>query len=258
MTVQARAQALGDRAVALANSDHNVVVTGDLVLGTEKPGSDVLLLARALGELAPRCLRRARPLTRPPAPEDDRVDREGPIEELRRALAGGRCVSLFGDEGVGKSYVLRAAIEGTTAHDGTVWIDGAERPADDVLQAVFEQLYDAHPIVATREQRRGLLAGLRALVAVENPREQAGDAEQIRTELPVAALALATRAPAGWGGSDARIELRGLDPDHALTIIFREMGELDADQRRAATELISQLRGNPRRLATWRARRSCR
>jgi hypothetical protein len=240
--------ASGERAVALINSSHNVVWTGDLVLGAEAPSDDVLLLARAMEHNAPRCVRRDHPLNRPPAPAADRIDREPAIAELVAALGEGATVNLTGSEGMGKSYVLRAAVAGTQARDGVVWIDGEGRDADDVLQAVFHELYDAHQIIADRERRRAVFAELQLLVVVDGGERAAPAAGRLRDELEGSAVLLASRAGAEWTSSATPVGIAGLDDRDAIALIARRLDGLDDTARPAAERLAHLLAGNPRRL----------
>jgi hypothetical protein len=241
--------ASGERAVALINSSHNVVWTGDLVLGAEAPSDDVLLLARAMEHNAPRCVRRDHPLNRPPAPAADRIDREPAIAELGAALGERATVNLVGIEGVGKSYVLRAAIARTQARDGVVWIDGEGRDADDVLQAVFHELYDAHQIIADRERRRAAFAELQLLVIVDGGDRAAPAAGRLRDELEGSAVLLVSRTGAEWTSSATPVSVAGLDERDAIELIARRLGALDETVRPTAKRLAHLLAGNPRRLA---------
>jgi hypothetical protein len=240
--------ASGERAVALINSSHNVVWTGDLVLGAEAPSDDVLLLARAMEQNAPRCVRRDHPLNRPPAPPADRIDREPAIADLGAALGEGATVNLVGTDGVGKSYVLRAAIADVQARDGVVWIDGEGRDADDVLQAVFHELYDAHQIVADRERRRAAFAEVQLLVVVDGGDRAAPAAGRLRDELEGSAVLLVSRAGAEWTSSATPVGVAGLDERDAIDLIARRLGPLDETARPAAERLAHLLAGNPRRL----------
>jgi hypothetical protein len=240
---EASAQAIGDRAAAIIGSN-NVVFTGDIYAGAEKAGADLLLLARAVEATRPRCDRRAAPTTTPPQPYADCIDREDIVESVRRALGAGGAVNLHGDEGAGKTYVIRAAIEGAAGPDGVVWIEAAGRPVGDALQGVFESLYDAHPRIATPEQRRSLFAGINAVVVFDEATHEG--AQQIRTELADSTIALVTRTRAEWGPAlDAPLE--GLAPEHAFELLTRRVASA-RDDPAAARRLIALLRGNPRRL----------
>jgi hypothetical protein len=233
------AHALGERAVALINSRNNVVVTGDLWVGAEAERDDVLLLARALGDLRPHCKPRKRPLAPPPPAFADRIDRTATVDALADAITRGESVNLHGDEGVGKSYVLRA-IAG-----GAVWIEGAGRAVNDVLQGVFEQLFDAHPEIATPERRRSAFAGLQTVVVIEDASEAAAGVDQIRAELAGSVVVLATRSRVTWGDG-ADLHLDGLARDDALELLERRLPGARGDP--AAARLVELLRGNPRRI----------
>jgi hypothetical protein len=235
------AQATGERAVALINSRDNVVVTGDLWLGADAERDDVLLLAQALGNLRPRCIRRRRPLAPAPRAFEDRVDRDEAVAELAAAIARGESVNLHGDDGVGKSYVLRAV----AAAADVVWIDGAGRDVNDVLQGVFEQLFDAHPEIATPERRRGAFADVAAVVVVEDASEAATGADQIRAELGGSVVVLTTRSRVSWGDA-AELQVDGLAHDDALELLERRLPGARGDP--VASRLVELLRGNPRRI----------
>ncbi|HEX6712370.1 MAG TPA: hypothetical protein VF066_03255 [Thermoleophilaceae bacterium] len=250
MAARPTASASGERAVALINSSHNVVWTGDLVVGADAPSDDVLLLARAIEHAAPRCVPRERPRNRPPAADADRIDRETAIAQVAGAIGDRTAVNVVGNEGVGKSYVLRATI-GAQAPDGVVWVDGEGRDADDVLQAVFHELYDARQVVADREQRMAAFKDVRALVVVDGGDKAAPAARRIREELRECGVVLASRTDADWGGQATSVGLVGFDTADALELVVRRTGPLDESARRAAERLIESVAGNPRRL--WQA-----
>ncbi len=244
---ESTAQAHGERAVALVNSYGNVIFTGDVHAGSASAHADLRLLARSIESLRPRCERRPAPLFPPPGPDTDRLDREDAVDDFARSLAAGTAVCLHGPEGVGKSYVARAAVEGSRRDAPVVWLLTAGRSAGDALQAVFEALFDAHPRIATPEERRAAFTDVDVTVILEDASAAADAAEQIRIELAGSTVALISRDEAQWGGAGAQVHLEGLDAEVSLALLERDYPAA-AQHPVGARRLVDLVRGNPRRL----------
>jgi hypothetical protein len=109
---------------------------------------------------------------------------------------------------------------------------------------VYHELYDAHRVVADREERRSAFAGIRAIVIVDGA--PADGADRIRTELADSVVVLATRATVTWGGPATDVQLDGLAGADAVALLARRVP--DVGEQPSAARLIALLRGNPRRL----------
>jgi hypothetical protein len=241
--------ARGDRAVAIAgDATGAVIVTGDnatlqLQLGSE-PGALLELLPKAA-----RPTKRLRPLplqgALPPFP--GRLDRE---VEIAAVLDSGdaRAVNVFGESGIGKTYVLGAAANepgGRGLPDGVVYLFAKSRPLQDLLQECFEEFWDCEPpYKASDAEIRRDLREREALLVVDSLELPPDEAQALVGTAPRCRFVLGSRTQALWDGR--ALELEGLPDGDALALFERELGRpLAGADRDAATAICRALRGHP-------------
>ncbi|HYI18743.1 MAG TPA: hypothetical protein VD836_08525, partial [Solirubrobacteraceae bacterium] len=135
----------GDRNVVItAEVNNSVIITGD--------GNTVHLHHSAEGALLEHDYRWNRPRPRasddhPRAPPrfDRHVDRSDEIRSLVGEGGTPRVVNVYGSPGVGKTYLLVEALNRPDAEmpDGTIYLDARGLDTEDILHAIFEELYDS-------------------------------------------------------------------------------------------------------------------
>ncbi|MDR3033028.1 MAG: ATP-binding protein, partial [Kitasatospora sp.] len=111
------------------------------------------------------------PLALGTGPADLRLlDREGDIAALLEQLRAGRSVRLLGQAGSGRSALLTAVAEAAAelAPDGVVRLSGYRRTAADLLQDLFAVTHQAPDFRPDREQLAELLAGVAAVVVIDD------------------------------------------------------------------------------------------
>jgi hypothetical protein len=237
MTAQSKPQ----RSVAVGGDIRDsILVLGDNNVLEVALGEDAIL-RRLLDEGEVRMQRRPCPRTAPPPPFADHLDRR---DELASVAAMAGHVNIHGPAGIGKTYVLLAAVAGRDA----VYVDASERPLDDVLQAVCEELFDCQPpLVLTPERRRHELRDVVEEIALDGVRLSHQDAQRLLTEAPRCRYLVASRRRLLPQAASARIG--GLPADAAEQLIAIELGRpLDQPERAGARRLIEILRGHPLRL----------
>jgi NB-ARC domain len=239
----------GDRAVAIAgDATGAVIVTGDNATLQVQLGSE----SGALLGLLPKAERptkqlRALPLQGAPPPFPERIDRD---VEIAAVLDTGdtQSVTLFGESGIGKTYVLRAAANEPGAralHDGVVYLFAKSRPLQDLLQACFEEFWDCEPpYKASDGEIRRHLRERKALVVLDSLELPTDEAQALVGAAPSCRFLLASREQALWDGK--ALELEGLPDDDALSLFERELGRaLTGAERDAATAICRTVRGHP-------------
>ena len=155
----------GDRNVVVtAEVNNSVIITGD--------GNTVHLHQTSEGAVLEHDYRWNRPRPResddhPLAPPrfDRHVDRSDEIRSLVGEGGTPRVVNVYGSPGVGKTYLLVEALNrpDVEMRDGTIYLDAHGLDVEDILHAIFEELFDSPvPIRDLRVERH--LSGRRGEV----------------------------------------------------------------------------------------------
>lgn len=200
---------------------------------------------------------RARPRPSPPAlmPRDFRglIGREWELERALDAIAVREPFELHGDEGAGKTSVLRRlchrAAQDRPAPDGVIHHRVAATPIRDVLQLVHDALHeparDGEPrSLPTTVELREALAEREALVVLDDLDLPAGDLGELLDALPRCAVVRAGADPAF--GEGRSLPLGGLRTDPALVLLERRLGRpLAGDERDTAARLVALVGGRP-------------
>ena len=184
----------GDRNVVItAETNNSVIITGD--------GNTVHMHHSSEGALLEHEYRWQRPRPRSrddhplaPPPFVGHVDR---VDEIAGLVGDGttpRVANVYGPPGVGKTYVLVAALNhpAVEMRDGTIYIDARDRDAEDILHAIFGALFDTPvPIRDLRIERH--LSGRRAVVALDGADLAASAAQRLALGVPRCRLFVASR-----------------------------------------------------------------
>jgi hypothetical protein len=159
-----------------------------------------------------------------------------------------RVVNVYGSPGVGKTYLLVAALNDADVQmrDGTIYLDARGLDAEDILHAIFAELFDSPvPIRDLRVERH--LSSRRALVALDDA-ELAGSAGQrLALAAPRCRLFVTSRERVLLDGT--ALQLEGLAPEHVAAIAEQELGRPLSGPERAAAEAVGgAVRGHPLQL----------
>ncbi|MFF2817544.1 ATP-binding protein [Kitasatospora cineracea] len=194
------------------------------------------------------------PLALGTGPADLRLlDREGDIAALLEQLRAGRSVRLLGQAGSGRSALLAAVAEAAAelAPDGVVRLSGYRRTAADLLQDLFAVTHQAPDFRPDREQLAELLAGVAAVVVIDDVEPFGEELEDLLALAPECAFLLATvpDSPPSAPGSRLRDHLvAGLSRPACLTLAARLAGrQLDDTERAWAVDLWFESEGLPLR-----------
>jgi hypothetical protein len=241
------AVAAGERSVAIGGDVvDSVIVTGDHATVELKVGSTAgALLALVRGRRKPKQRARPTPLDVRPPPFANRINR---LRETAELLADdGAAVSLCGEAGLGKTYVVATALQESAAlpRDGVVYLFAKGKPLDDLLQELFEQFYECRPpFKNSAAQIARDLAEKRALVVLDSLELERDEAQQLLVALPRCRFVAASRERRFWEGP--LIPLHGLATADALALVEQELERpLEDTERDAAEQLCAALAGHP-------------
>ncbi len=238
----------GDRNVLITAPTNNaLIVTGDRNTVEMKLDGAGAALAFAFRWNRPKA-RRRRDRPAPPPRLEQHVDREREVDVLAAATDPPRVVNVYGEPGVGKTHVLVEALNRRECElrDGTVYLDGRGRDADDLLHAVFEALFETRlPLRAQQIERH--LGDRRAVLALENVQIAPEDSQRLALATPACRLLLTSSERVLFEG--VALALAGLAPEHGAAIAEQELGRALSGRERAAAESVSEgLHGHPLRL----------
>lgn len=185
---------------------------------------------------------RPRPVRLAPPPFPDHLDREKEVAEVLSQSGPGAPVNVYGEEGIGKTYVLTAAAN--EALDGdVVHLDGGGANRQDLLQQLFEALYECqHPTVQSETQHRVDLRDREVLVFIDSFELERTDAQRLFAAAPRCRFVVASGERRVWEG--AGLQLGGLRPADAVHLLFRELGFLSfTDKEVTPAEAVCEALG---------------
>ncbi|HEX8272641.1 MAG TPA: choice-of-anchor D domain-containing protein [Longimicrobiaceae bacterium] len=236
------------------------------VSGQVAVGSHILQIGSVHGGVVNVAVPAERPVPRPrpapvllrPRPFPGLLGRGDEVEAAVDALREARPVELSGPPGAGKTSLLRHLAHHPVAGSfpgGVAFLSALRQPADDLLQSLFEALFQTDaPLKPTRTELCHLLQGWQALVVlddVELPREEL---ERIQNTAPACTFLWAAPARQGWGETRA-LPLDGLDAAGARALLERELERpLDAAEQAELEALRRATGGYPLALLQSAAR----
>ncbi|WP_052441422.1 hypothetical protein [Streptacidiphilus anmyonensis] len=181
------------------------------------------------------------------------LEREEQCARLRELLGQGRSVRLTGPHGSGRTAVLDAVAASCAAltPGGVVRLSAHRKPLGDVLQALYEALGGAPGHRPSRRELPGLLAGVRAIVLVDDV-DFGGEAlDDLLGAAPDCSYLIAatpeTQAPS-VGAPIEESRLGGLTRAGSLALLAKLAGRsLDESERAWAVDLWFESEGLPLR-----------
>src|SRR5688572_7232400 len=201
------------------------VVVGDRTLRID-PENGAVLAPIGAGE---------RPVPRQrPAPAGDLprslpalLGRDGELEAMVEAVHTGASVEVVGDAGIGKTTILchlAKRVQGSPDLGGVVFLWTAGQPGEDVLQALFEGLFECDtPMVPTVSELRRYLGDRRALVVMDDSALARRELERVMSVAPQCRFAIAGGERRLWGGGRS-IVLHGLEQATSLALAQAQLG----------------------------------
>jgi len=203
----------------------------------------------AEGGKTPTPRARAVPVVLRPRPATGMLDRQEEIATVVAALQGQQSTDLYGEEGGGKTTLLRRLayeVSGEIFPDGIICLSARRHPAADLLQEFFHAFYEWDiPVKPTETQLRHALGGKRALILLDDVELAREEVDELLDIAPGCIFLLCSLERRLWGEGRALI-VHGLPTDAAVELVQREMGRpLTATERPIVRQLSELVHGNP-------------
>ncbi|GAA0668774.1 hypothetical protein GCM10010193_20790 [Kitasatospora atroaurantiaca] len=181
------------------------------------------------------------------------LDREADTAQLLGLLAEGRSIRLVGQAGSGRSALLAAVADaaGGLAPDGVVRLSGHRRTAQDLLQDLFAATHRAPGFRPDPHQLPELLAGVGAVVVIDDVEPSGQELEDLLATAPECAFLISVAPGSPLLPLGSRLEdhpVAGLSRPACLALTARLAGrQLDDAERAWAVDLWFESEGLPLR-----------
>jgi len=203
----------------------------------------------SMPEEKPKPRPRPTPVALLPRPFPGLLDRETESAAATAAFQAPAPVEFHGQEGVGKTALLRYLAHHPNAAslpDGIVYLSARGQPLKDLLQSLYDAFYESDvPFKPTEAELRHALQGKRALILLDDVELERDEVEALLDVAPACAFMLGSPERRLWE-KDQAMELGGLPPKDALTLVERRLGRsLTPQERPAARALCTALKCHP-------------
>ena len=192
------------------------------------------------------------PIKLRPNPFPSLLDRDEESASVKVAIQTSTPVSIFGEEGIGKTSFVRRLIhlpDLPSFPAGVVYLDVSGRGVDDVIQSLFDAFYESLPEFKPRDAEiRLALQGLTALVFLDGLNVARDEIVSLLNAAPNCTFILASVERSLWG-EGLTISLQGLPENDALMLFQRELGRsLNEEEQATVKKICVLLQGHPLRI----------
>jgi hypothetical protein len=229
----------------------NVQIDGD-VSGQIAIGDNILQIGDVNGgivnivqpEKKPTFSQRQRPVNVRPRKFPGFLNRITEMDAVVGALNNGEPVSMFAENGMGKTSLLRQLsyhAPGDNFPDGILYFPVHIKNVDDLLQIIFDHFYESDsPAKPTDAVLRQLLQEVEALIILDDVLLTEDEITELLNAVPRSLFVLAAPERCLWGEGHC-IELQGLPLQEAITLIQRELQRDLLPSERSSAEALHQL-----------------
>lgn len=226
--------------VMVFGNDNYVVKIGDVnggVVNIIKPSDK------------PKYSARSTPVTIKPRAFPALLDRENEFESIKRASQLSIPVSVWGQEGVGKTSFIRHLAHTLNSGNfisGMVYLNASGFGYEDLLQALFDSFFDSD--LSYKPTTAGIIHALQTIKAViflDDLQIGRNETTSILDAAPSSLFILSSTERSIWGEGEV-IPLRGLPENEALKLFEKELSRLLNDQEKTiVSKICAVLQGHP-------------
>ncbi len=195
---------------------------------------------------------RIRPINLRPRAFPHLLSRTNEIANIKNAIANSMPVTLFGENGIGKTSLLRYVSHLTETikfNDGVIYLIANGEERGDLLQLIFDAFYTSNQNQKpTDAQLREDLKNIQALIILDDLTLKREDTAFLLDALPNGTFIFASTERSLWGEGQP-IGLDGLPEKEALQLFERELGrEIKDDEKESAVQICKILLYHPLRI----------
>lgn len=197
----------------------------------------------------PNFTHRPRPVYIRPRPFPSLLNRTEEIKKAIGALFDSESLSLNGENGIGKTTLLRYLAynsPGDNFPDGIFYYCTHSLDVNDILEIIFETFYESDCVSKpTDAELHQFLQNIKALILLDDVTLDYSKVTDLTNAAPQCTFVLSSTERCLWGDGCC-IKLEGLPPKEALALFERELGRtLQDDEKATAESFCQKAKGHP-------------
>jgi len=197
----------------------------------------------------PKYSARPTPVTIKPRAFPSLLDRENEFGAIRKASQLPLPISVWGQQGIGKTSFIRHlahTLDAGNFTSGLVYLNASTFGYEDLLQALFDTFFDSDPSYKPNTvEILHALQNIKALIFFDDLQIGRDEAASILDAAPSSLFILSSTERSLWGEGEA-ISLPGLPENEALKLFEKELSRPLSDQEKpTALKICSMLQGHP-------------
>ena len=228
-----------DSVVVLGN-DNFVVKIGDVnggVVNITKPSDK------------PKYSARSTPVTIKPRAFPSLLDRENEFELIKKSVHSSVPISVWGQQGVGKTSFIRQlthTLDIGSFTSGIVYLDTSGLGYEDLLQALFDSFFESDSTYKpTTADIVRALQNIKALIFLDDIQIDRDEVPSILDAAPNSLFILSSTERSLWGEGEV-IPLRGLPENESIKLFEKELSRSLSEQEKiTAIKICAMLQGHP-------------
>jgi hypothetical protein len=228
-----------DSVVVLGN-DNFVVKIGDVnggVVNIIKPSDK------------PKYSARSTPVAIKPRDFPYLLDRENEFESIKKATQLSSPVSIWGQQGIGKTAFVRHlthSLDTGNFTSGIIYLDTTGLGHEDLLQALFDSFFDSDSSYKpTTTEIIRVLQNIKAVIFLDDLQIGRDEVISVMDAVPNSLFILSSTERSLWGEGEV-IPLRGLPESEALKLFEKELSHpLSDNEKTTVIKICSVLQGHP-------------
>lgn len=233
--------------IAVAGDVSGQIIAGNYNVQIQNSNGVVVNVSSPSGK--PYYARRATPIDLRPRGFPSLLDRQAEFTTIKTALQKSTPISIFGEEGIGKTSLVRqlAQVTGDESFpDGVVYLEAPEKGLEDLLQSLFDAFCESQPEFKPPETEiRIALSGLKALIFLDHSNLGRDEVLSLLNVLRSSVFVFSSIERSLWGEGQP-VLLRGLPEQEAVMLFQQEVGRLLSEEEQSAvSQICILLQGHP-------------